>query len=298
MKKRRAYIVFPEQHGSSAVLLRGKNKFLAGLNVKFNVTYFSQIAIPAVMHIDIFNLNRTDLDFLSTSVANWLEKRSLMQLYAGYDDDVRLLWSGQIMDAIPSGAPDVVLRVSGISDTQWLVDNVSIAKDQIKVKDLIDYCADTMGYTLNWAKGLRESNEWLNKTLDTFSYTGSPMNLLARINEMCGGNVIGDRHLQISANNDELYVWSMNQKPDKSILLINKNTGMLGFPTPTAWGAKVTTLFNPSIKCGDVVRIESDRVKICNGDYFVIAATHEGEIRGNNFTTTLTCTRVEGAKNG
>ena len=105
MRKRRAFISFPEQHGSDSNLLASQ-KVLDGLNIRFNVKIYSQMGIPAEAYISIYNLNREDMQFLTTSAATWLAQQSLIQLYAGYDNDVRCLFSGQIMDAPPEGYPD------------------------------------------------------------------------------------------------------------------------------------------------------------------------------------------------
>lgn len=290
MRQRRAFISFPEQHGSGAELLLDQ-KALDGLNVRFSVKIYSQAGIPAQAYIDVYNLNRDDLQFLTTSAATWLNKRSLIQLYAGYDDDVRMLFSGQIMDAPPEGNPDVVLSVRGISGPEWMTQTIDVQKNNLRIIDLIDYCSSVMQYPVNMPDWLRKSNEWLNTQIDNFSYTGTPMDLLRKIQNMCGGFCIDSRGIVLSAYNDQIYVWApaTSAENEGNKLLVSKNTGMVGYPHPTGVGVDVKMLLNPNVKCGDMIHLESERVPICNGDYYITAITHEGELRADEWYTTLEC---------
>ena len=38
-----------------------------------------------------------------------------------------------------------------------------------------------------------------------------------------------------------------------------------------------------------MIHLETERVPIINGDFFVSEITHEGELRGKNWFTTLKC---------
>ena len=288
MRVRRVFVRFPEQHGSDASLLASQ-KELDGLNIKFNVKIFSQAGIPAQTSIEIYNLNRKDLEFLTTSAAVWLEKRSLIQLYAGYDDDVRLLFSGQILDAPPSGNPDVSLSIKGISDMKWMTENVQLSMEETTIYELLKKASDIMGYPLNLPEGMKADNEWLNTRIDNFSYTGTPMGLLSRIQAECGGFSLEEKTYVVSCYNNQIYVWDTIDRRNVPKLLISKKTGMVGYPHPTGVGVNVKMLLNPNIKCGDIVHLESERVPMCNGDYYVVAITHEGELRANSYYTTLEC---------
>lgn len=292
MRKRRAFIRFPETHGSDASLLAFQ-KELDGLNIKFTATIYSQAGMPAETHIEVFNLNRKDMQFLTTSAATWLEKQSLIQLYAGYDDDVKLIFSGMIMDAIPQGNPDVGLTIKGLSDMQWMTDNVQIKMTDTTIMGLIEKVAELMNYTINIPEELKNDNEWLNKKIDEFSYTGTPMGFLGRVQAMCGGFRLDEKSYMLSVFNNELYLWNAKTRENAPRLLINKHTGMVGYPHPTGYGVNVKLMLNPNIRCGDVIRIESERIPMCNGDYYVSAIRHEGEVRANEWYTTLECSHAK-----
>lgn len=291
MRKRRVFISFPEQHGSDSSLLASQ-KVLDGLNIRFNVKIYSNIGIPAEAYISIYNLNREDMQFLTTSAATWLAQQSLIQLYAGYDDNVKCLFSGQIMDAPPEGFPDMALNIKGISGANWMSNQIDVQKANLKLGDLIDYTSSVTGYPVNIPSYIRKSNEMLNKHIEDFSYTGSAWNLLDKIQDMTGGFDIGDKSIILSTYNDNTYVWSPNPSTEGKYLLINEESGMIGIPHPTGVGVDITMLLNPDVNAGDIIYLDSKRVPQCNGSYYITAIHHEGELRGNQWQTTISCSHT------
>ena len=292
MRKRRAYITFPEQFGSDSALLANQKK-IEGVNIRFKVQTYNTAGSPASAYITVYNLNRKDLQFLSTGAATWLQKQNLMQLYAGYDNDVSLIAGGQIMEAIPQGNPDVALSIKLINGVQWLGHNLEIQKSDFNLAALIDETAEKMGWTVNCPQWLRDSSEILNKKISDFSYTGSPMDLIAQIQEMCGGFGLTEKSVNISMGMNSINIWSPVQQPgNPQILEINKRTGMIGYPQPTTGGVSVQILLNPNIQTGQLVHITSERTPFINGEYYVVSITHEGELRGNNWYSTLECSRT------
>lgn len=299
MRKRRAFISFPEQPGDNPALLKSQ-KILDGLNLRFKVELLSDPGLASSAHVDIYNLKRETLDYLTTSASTWLNKRRLMQLYAGYDDDVGLMISGEIMEAMPIGNPDVALRVKLLSDIRWQTNTIDVRKDNIKIGDLLEYAAGTAGYAVNMDSRTKKANEWLNTTLDKFSYTGSSNGLIKKIQEMVGGYGLTDKNLIISTYNDQIFVWEPNNVSSNK-KVVSKDTGMIGYPKPTGVGVDVQVLLNPRFRVGEVITLKTDRMPTFNGDYIVTAITHEGEMRGQNWYTTLQCSNMEnytGTTNG
>lgn len=289
MKKRRAFITFPEKLGNTPDLFNLQKK-IEGVNIKFSVETFSPVGVASDAYISIYNLNRDDMGFLTTTVNSWIAKRNLIQLYAGYDDDVSLLYSGQIINAPPSGNPDVSVDVRGLSSVDWMGQTVSLKKDDLKVIDLLDYAGTITKSTVNMPAWLRNTNELLNRRIEHFSYTGTPMGLLNKISDMLGGFRFTPDAVNLSIqDNEQINVWSPQIKGNEQILLVSEDTGMIGYPSPYAGGIEVTVLLNPSIKAGDIIRVKSKRIPLCNGDYFVVSVKHQGELRGNMWQTTLKC---------
>lgn len=297
MRKRRAFISFPQQHGSDSNLLTSQ-KVLDGLNIGFNVRIVSNFGVPAEASIDIYNLNRDDLQFLTTSAANWMAKKTLIQLYAGYDDDVDLIFGGQIIEAPPQGYPDIALHIRCINGLDWMTTNIDMQKANIKMGDLINYTSSVTGYPVNMPSRLRRTNETLNKTIDEFSYTGSVYNFLDKIQDMLGGFSIGDKSLFLSTYNDNTFVWNPEDMPQGETLYISKESGMVGVPAITDIGVNVKMLLNTKVRTGTTIYLHSDRVPDASGEYIITEILHNGELRSTAWYTTLKCTRVGGLIKG
>lgn len=293
MRKRRAFISFPEQHGSDSNLLTSQ-KVLDGLNIGFHVKIFSEMGTPAEAYIDIYNLNRDDLQFLTTSAAKWMEKQTLIQLYAGYDDDVDLVFGGQIVESPPEGYPDLALHVRCLTGLDWMTTNINVQKANLKMADLINYTSSVTGFPVNMPAKLRRTNEMLNRQIDEFSYSGSVYNLLDKIQNMTGGFSIGGKSVFLSTYNDNTFVWNPEEPTASKTLYITKESGMVGVPALTEVGVNIKILLNTKVRTGDTVYLKSDRVPDANGEYYITQIDHKGELRGSAWYTNLRCTRIGG----
>lgn len=291
MRKRRAFVAFPTEHSTNVSALKNA-KILEGLNIRFNVKCVSSFGIPEYANIDIYNPNREDLEFLTTSAETWMKKQSLIQLFVGYDDNVNCIFSGRIMEAPVEGYPDLALHIKGQSGAEYMSDVITVEKDNIKVIDLIDYTSSVTGYPVNIPTQIRNTNESLNKTLEHFSFTGTPWRLLDEIQAMSGGFDVENKGFNLGVYNDQTYVWTPEQATEGRTLLISEKTGMIGVPSLQSYGITVKTLLNPNVVVGDVVEVVSNRMPIVNGAYYINEILHEGELRGRSWYTTLRCNRV------
>lgn len=286
MRKRVAYITFPEKSGLDVGNFELQKK-LEGLNIRFGVQIYLQSGVSSQANIEVYNLNRKDLEFLSTTVKTLQQKQNLVQVYAGYEDDVKLLFSGQVFEASPEGYPDVVLKIRGLSDMKFWGVNLELQKSEFKIIDLIDRAGKEMGYPVNVDSQLRANNPLLNKTVKDWSYTGSPMGLIEKVQEMLGGITADPQTVAVNVVNGQINVWSPSVENRERKLVISKESGMIGMPRPTGTGCNVTILMNNGIKTGDLVTIKSERVPVLNGDYYVMGITHDGELRGKSWYSTL-----------
>lgn len=291
MRKRVAYIQFPTKFGNSPALF-ATQKALDGLNIKFQIEVFSSAGLPSSSHIEVFNLNQADLEFLSSGSATWAHKQVLFQLYAGYEGQVSLLYSGQIMEAYPQGNPDISFKISGLADVRWSGHNFSFEATKVKIMTLIRRAANEMNYNVRIDKKIEQNNPALNKVLPKFSYTGSPMGLLQKAQEAMGKVSAGLDTVFITISNGEVTVWTPKSERSNQILLVSKDTGMIGLPRPTGAGCDVTILLDTTIRCGDKIKIQTTRIPMLNGEYYVTGLTHDGEIRATSWYTTLKCARA------
>ena len=225
-----------------------------------------------------------------------MQKNYLFRLYAGYEGEEKLLFSGRALQAVPESYPDVILTITGMSSIEWWGENTTVSKDKATVMDLIDECAKKMNYQVNIDEKLRKNNQLLNKTQDNFSFTGSPMSLLQQCQQMMGGVSSDPQTVFMNIENEQINIWSPSVPNANKKLLISKETGMIGLPQPTETGCSVKILMNTGLKTGDVIELKSDRIDLLNGDYYIIGITHEGETRGNSWYSTLTCALVSNYK--
>ena len=134
-------------------------------------------------------------------------------------------------------------------------------------------------------------------------------------------------HLRGLANNNDC-VWSIQDGavtfiPQTSFIpgtavLITPSTGLISVPEQTQNGLEMTVLINPTIKVGQLVKLDSDVNQLrfgldlnsiptnlflaqsaaklnADGLYYVMYAEHTGDTRGTVWYTKLTCLAVDAA---
>lgn len=82
------------------------------------------------------------------------------------------------------------------------------------------------------------------------------------------------------------------------IVLITPRTGMVGTPTLTDNGVKVSALLNPEVRPGRRVRIESETLEMNaeGGEYRVSQCTYSGDNRDGDFVVDIHGEAVKGGK--
>lgn len=99
--------------------------------------------------------------------------------------------------------------------------------------------------------------------------------------------------------NDTLAIWKPDQARQGGGATISPQTGMVGYPRYTQAGLEVTTLFNPSIKYGTSVTVQSELTPAC-GSWTVLDQIYnlETEVPGGKWFCTLTLGRGGGQGGG
>jgi hypothetical protein len=97
-------------------------------------------------------------------------------------------------------------------------------------------------------------------------------------------------------------------KPTPVIPLINAETGLEGYPEITEKGVTLKTRLLPSLEIGGLLHLQSNNVigtakkgvknselrQSPDGVYKINTIKHEGDFRGDPWTTTVECTRFGG----
>lgn len=263
--------------------VRGGLKRFENISSKFRIEKF-QGSVMNKAHIDIANLAREDVEYLTTytSYALAVQQRKRLRISAGYEgQDVALLFDGDISEALPTAPPDVWLKcqaISGYYNNQTLL--TKSIDSPTSVKQLALNIANTLGLELDW----RASSE---KTIGSFNYIGGGSKLINEFNRL--GNFIAFEE------DGKLKVVDKIIKADKlaaSAKVLSAESGLIDMPQPNALGLSAKMLLDPTVACGSLVKLESKRIPAANGFYWVYKLTHEGGLRENSFYTTIEARRL------
>lgn len=282
LPKRIAYVDFqiktPQADGENA-------KRLEGLNVRFSVSKFRG-QIQGKARISICNLAAQDIEYLTTYMSPWIEiqKRKKIQLFAGYEDNYGLLFSGDILKAIPTVPPDIWLQCEALGG---YYNNLITASFTLNGPiSLADIC-QTVAAKLGVAFVNEASEDIANYKIDSFNHTGGITNAVKKINDLGIGCVWVDGETMYLADNEP------KQDESKQVRLLTENSGLIGLPEPGPIGLNATMLLDPSIKLGEPIEVRSTRIPSINGLYWTYELEHTGELRGNEWYTKIKCKRFD-----
>lgn len=279
---RRAWVDFqiekPDEKGNNA-------KRIDGLNVRFNISK-TRGQVQGRARISICNLGRRDLEYLTTYMSPWVElqKRKKIQLFAGYEGNTALLFSGDILKALPTQPPDVWLECEALGGYyNNLITESFTLQGPITLKQIAQTLAKRQGLLFSCKADATVANQ----QVDNFCHTGGLTNSLKKLNEL-GLCVawIEDGTLCLDAKEPEF-------KEGANMRVISEDSGLVGVPVPGPLGVDVTVLLDPSLKLGEPVEIRSSLMPSINGVYWPYSLEHTGELRGNEWYTKLKCQRFQ-----
>ena len=278
---RRAYVDFaiktPTEQGQNA-------KRIDGLNIRFNVQKFRG-QLQGLARISICNLEKSDLEYLTTYMSPWVEvqKQKRIQLFAGYEGKTGLIFSGDIIKAIPTVPPDVWLNCEAMGGyyNNLLVESFTI-NGPIAIGDVCQIAASKLGVSFV----SRASADVFGRKIDSFCHTGGLNKCLKKINELglCCAWI----------ENETLFIDDLEpNKPAEGapVRLISEDSGMVGIPEPGPIGVDLSILMDPSINLGDPIELKSKIIPSASGIYYPYCLEHTGELRGNEWYTKLKCRR-------
>ena len=282
LPRRRAYFIFGDDDEE-------QDKFLLeGLNVKFDVLYNTGGMFPQA-NFSICNLNADHLQYLTSLFwYNNRERRNrTIKFFAGYDDaknpkklkDIPLLYKGVVMLTTTTPPPDITLNIQAMACGNIHSARVAVSfKGEKTIREIAAAATEFYGLELEWRAGNSGSKKIKNFTCD-----GTGYDYAHKLYE-------ADSSLCFSADSLRLRVTDMRPEAAYAALprwKVDRNHAMIGIPRFAYWGATVDTLLNPLIRAGDFVELKSKYQPAGDGEYFILTVRHHGELRGNDFTTTL-----------
>ncbi len=143
----------------------------------------------------------------------------------------------------------------------------------VDVATIVSGMADLVGWKF--------INNGVTTKFENVYYPGTAKEQIERVCQHANINYAIDDGPQMT-----ITIWPKGGTRGGAIPLISPDTGMQGYPTYTAQGIVVTTIFNPSVRMGGAVKVQSD-LKPASGTWTVnsLAHTLDSEVpRGNWFT--------------
>lgn len=229
---------------------------------------------PNTAKIEIYNLNPSNRNALTNKIYNKIS------LSVGYGEDVRLIYTGDINTAytIRQDLDFITTLECGDGQTDYTKAKIYTSlKSGAKDSDIVNLCLKQM----NSSKGVIDLAK--NQALPRC--------------KVLAGNV--REYLKKVANNNNanwhILDGNLNVLPKNKVLsglegfVLSKETGLINSPEVTDEGLKLTSLLNPKLNIGSLVRVKSILSEY-DGDYKIQSITHNGDFLGQTWQSELIAT--------
>ena len=190
------------------------------------------------------------------------DERHKVNIYAGDEKNgLSLIFSGDVKSAIPdfSGAPDIVMRLDcfcAYFDAITAQEPIAI-KGEGRVADIIGSLVRSEGYTFY--------NAGVTASVKDCHVSGDMRTKVYKLANAVGAKVCFD--------DKEVMLAPIGEPFRSAFTKVNKDTGMIGYPTVDDTSVSVSCFFNPSILFGSLVQIESV-VPRASGKFQVVKVVH------------------------
>ena len=146
---------------------------------------------------------------------------------------------------------------------------------------------------LAYLAGLKFENNGVSMQLSTPYFSGAPLQQIRKCAE--AGRAVFD----FVIDDDTLAIFPRGGARGGGIPLVSSETGMVGYPnySTSVYGIDVTTLFNPLIRPGGKVQVQSS-LAVANGTWAVYNIQHvlESEDPGGQWTTRFGCSSLKNSR--
>lgn len=242
--------------------------------------------VGAKAQVRIWGLSLDLMHRLTVNRQFFLQKRKPHRLIveAGDDDLTSVCFRGGIFEAWvdASQPPDVsfiITAASGLVDLATPVQPTSF-KGSVSAALVLTKLAEQMGYTVE--------NSGVSGMLQNPYKPGS---LRAQIEGVCrdvGCDYVIDESHQVVA------IWPKDSARGGKVVQMSKKTGMVGYPSFSQAGVRMTSLYNPEIEFGRRLQVES-QLQAANGTWKVYGLAHrlEAEMPNGSWFTDVECTYLD-----
>lgn len=183
--------------------------------------------------------------------------KNSIKVYAGPKGAETLIFEGDILTAYMEGLamPNVPFRVSAIAGHLNSVKkaDATTREGDVDVAELMKSLAGQMGYSFE--------NNGVDQKISSPHYYGSARNQAMELAQHAGIQMIIDR--------GTLSIWKTGEaRSGATSWPVSRSTGLVTYPAFNQAGVVVTMLFNPSIRFGDKINVQSD-VTPANGEWII-----------------------------
>ena len=189
-------------------------------------------------------------------------RRNYLNIFAGDDyNGYNQIYAGTITRASGdfNSAPDVRFQIESQIGFFGAVtaQGANVINGTQSASSFIEMQAQKMGFTFK--------NEGVTGTVKNAVFEGSPVEQARQCAKQIGAELILDDETMILVNN--------GASRKGNAVLLNKDSGLLGYPTMTQNGIEIKAIFNPNFKFAGLIKLESTVPKT-SGTWRITKMTH------------------------
>lgn len=261
-------------NGDQVAIIQGTNES----NFTLDITIQKQSGfMQSTADITIYGMSIEDINsFIRINTVPIMNYQNWVEVYAGYrlnnNGLPSLVYRGQVKSAMPDfnnpSRPFKINSQVGIFTQNQVASPININGTQ-PLQSLYTNFAKSLGLAYNGQ---------LTGNANNPIYQGSTvhqMNQLAK-----------DYNLKTKIDDNDLLVAQKGQFYRNHETLISADTGMLGYPVGAEFGITVRTRFNPVLRFGQKVEVQS-YAKWATGNWYINGITHTLQNRGAKWESDL-----------
>jgi hypothetical protein len=235
---------------------------ITGARVHAGIQVFGGEAMPQ-LQLRIFGQPLERMNQLTTvgPINSAIMFNNSVLVAVGDDESMQTVYSGTIWEAWAEfqGAPEVPLNIMGLGGLAASLKPVGALSypGAADVATIMQTLAETMG--------LAFENNGVNVQLSNPYFPGTA---LAQVRACARA-----ADIYYAIDRGTLAIWPKNSARQGDAVLISPATGMVGYPSFASNGLTLTTIFNPAIKPGGVVQVDSS-LQVARGQWTVLQVQH------------------------
>jgi len=258
--------------------VNGQLRMYDGLWVSATGTKFAN-PLQNECEVKIANLAKEVRDFILTETspfnANRTPKRLVVEAGRQSTGTFRV-FEGDITEASPSQAPDIVLTIK--AKTGQFAKGTIVSKSEAPLV-LLSKVAGGVASDL----ALSLVFEAKDRNISNYSFTGAALKQVEKLSQ--AGNV------NAYIDDAKLVVKDYNAPLQGVTHTLSEASGLIGIPEITEQGVRVRYLLDPKAQLGGELRLESKLNPAASGDYVIFALSFEISNRDVQFYTIAECKR-------